>query len=71
MDNGFTYAEQTALDTEAQYPYKAVGKTCSIPADGTVKVTDYTDVTPLSPDAMKQALVLKPVSIAVDASRHW
>jgi len=68
MDYAFEYAEKTALDTEAQYPYKGREGTCSIPSAGTAQVVSYADVTTKSPSALAAAVAEGPVSIAIDAS---
>ena len=67
MDDAFTYAEKTAMDTEAQYPYTARDGTCHATA-GVATITGFTDVTPNSPTALATAAALGPVSIAIDAS---
>jgi C1A family cysteine protease len=66
MDYAFTYAEQTAMETEDQYPYKAVGGTCKA-AGGSVKVSSFTDVKTKSPSALAAAVAEGPVSVAIDA----
>jgi len=51
MDNAFKFAETTAIDTEAQYPYKGSDGTCKTITGG-VKLTSYTDVTVNDPEAL-------------------
>jgi C1A family cysteine protease len=68
MDYAFTYAETTALDTEAQYPYHGRQGTCNVPSAGTGKVVSYNDVTPKSPTELASAVAEGPVSVAIDAS---
>jgi len=69
MDRAFLFAEKTALDTEAQYPYKAKSGTCRS-IEGDVKVSSYTDVARQDPEALMAAVSKQPVSIAVDAT-NW
>jgi len=68
MDYAFTFAEKTAMDTEASYPYKGRQGTCNTSVSGVATVSNFTDVTPKSPSALQEALALGPVSIAIDAS---
>jgi len=72
MDLGFTYAETTPLETEAEYPYSGwVGQLegCKYKSgDGVVGVTSFYDVTPNSPDQLKAALDKQPVSVAIQAN---
>jgi len=67
MDYGFTYAETTPMETEAQYPYKGRDNTCEAKG-GALEVKSFVDVTPKSPAALQAALVDGPVSVAIDAS---
>jgi C1A family cysteine protease len=67
MDNAFMYAEKTAVDTEAQYPYTGKDGTCHA-ATGVTTVASYTDVATNSPTALAAAVAEGPVSIAVDAA---
>ena len=69
MDDAFTYAESTAMDTEASYPYLAKDGTCHADKGTAVaKVTSFQDVTPNDPVALMNAVAEGPVSIAVDAA---
>jgi C1A family cysteine protease len=52
MDLAFSYAEDHAIDTEDQYPYKAETGTCNVPTAGVAKVTKYIDVPAKSPLAL-------------------
>ena len=67
MDNAFTYAESTALETEAQYPYTGwlSSKTCKQSGTGEVSVRSYYDVVANDPDQLKAAINLGPVSVAI------
>jgi len=45
MDSAFEYVVKTPLETEAQYPYKAVDQVCNAnPALGAVKLTGFVEV---------------------------
>lgn len=69
MDYAFTYAESTAIDTEASYPYTGRDGSCHNDQGSAVtKVASYKDVTPNDPNALLAAVAEGPVSIAVDAS---
>jgi len=71
MDKGFKYAEKTPLDTEAAYPYQGFDlhgcdyKTGS----GVVGVKSFYDVTPDSAQALHEAIVKQPVSVAIQANQ--
>merc|ERR1712151_906374 len=67
MDQGFTYAEQTGLETETQYPYRGVDGTCNVTESG-VKVQSFADVKANSPSQLKAAVAEGPVSIALDGA---
>jgi len=64
------YMKTTALETEASYPYTSgtgITGTCKYNASlGVAKVTGYTEVAATS-TAIKSALNLKPVSVAIEA----
>merc|ERR1711991_792027 len=71
MDNGFKFAEGTALATESSYAYTARDGTCKssfttgIPKGG---VTGYKDVSN-SASALRSALQNSPVSVAIEADQ--
>ena len=67
MDNAFKYAEGTAIDTESAYGYTGRAGTCHA-QPGVAKVSDFHDVTPKSPSALKAAVAQGPVSVAIDAA---
>ena len=67
MDYAFKYAEQTAMETEDQYPYTGRGGKCDTSKKGDLVVKNFTDVTPKSPSALASALAEGPVSVAIDA----
>merc|ERR1711904_266318 len=71
MDNGFKFAEGTAIATEDSYPYTAADGSCkssfttAIPQGG---VTGYKDVSN-SASALQSALNNNPVSVAIQADQ--
>jgi len=71
MDSAFTFAEGTAIATEASYAYTAKDGSCkssfttAIPQGG---VTGYKDVQN-SASALKSALDSNPVSVAIEADQ--
>ena len=68
MDYAFKYAEMNTVETEANYPYKGTDSDCLYDkTKGTVKVVNFEDVPPNSPDQLKAALVLGPVSVGISA----
>jgi len=74
MDKAFSYAESTAITTEAEYPYTSgAGQRAScdssLYADATLKVKSYFDVTKNDSDALKAALDTAPVSVAIEADK--
>jgi len=67
MDSAFEYYIATGgAYSEAAYPYKGVDGSCK---SGTVvsKITSYADVAPNNENALMQAAVKQPVSVAVEA----
>lgn len=65
MDSAFQYVKDHGLQTEQEYPYKAVNQPCA--ADGgNYKISGFVDVPGC--DNLKNALSGRPVSVAVDAS---
>jgi len=71
MDNAFTYGEDYQLELESEYPYNAVGGTCSVSAkkgDGH-SVISFVDVTPNSEASLLTAVAQQPVSIAIQANQ--
>ena len=68
MDYAFKYAEMNTVETEANYPYKGTDSDCLYDkTKGTVKVVNFEDVPPNSPDQLTAALVLGPVSVGISA----
>jgi cathepsin L len=70
MDNAFTYAEDFALETEANYAYTAKGGSCLETASKGTTHSDvsFVDVTPNSPTALATAVAQQPVSVAIQAN---
>merc|ERR1712080_5962 len=73
MDNAFRYAEQNAICTENSYPYTARGGSCQksscavgIPQGS---VTGYKDVDADDEQALMEAVMQQPVSIAIEADK--
>jgi len=71
MDQGFDYAADHAIMTEADYPYSGWGSflkgVCHADASkGVISVSSYYDV-PQDPSQLKAALKLGPVSVAIEA----
>jgi len=68
MDNAFRYVETNKLQTEDDYPYRARDGTCKH-GTGVGSVSGLTDVTSGSPSQLKAALMMQPVSVAVEADQ--
>jgi KDEL-tailed cysteine endopeptidase len=70
MVEAFTYAEGTAMQTEASYPYEVKDGTCRASSSGEAvsKVGSFQHVKTNDPTALLNAIAEGPVSIAVDAS---
>lgn len=73
MDNGFTYAEKNGVCTEASYSYKGVDGTCEA-SSCTVgipkgSVTGFKDVATDNEQALMEAVMQQPVSIAIEADQ--
>jgi len=70
MDDAFKYTETYKLETEAAYPYTAVGGTCQYAAaKGQVGTKTYKDVTEDSPSQLQAAVAQQPVSVAIEADK--
>jgi len=72
MDNGFKFAEEYGICTEADYPYvsgSGISFQCKGNCTAVVKVTNYTDVPEKDEDALKVAVAGQPVSVAVEADK--
>merc|ERR1712232_27595 len=73
MDHAFQYAEKNAICTEESYPYagskgacEASSCTVGLPLGA---VTGYRDVEPDNEQALMEALLNNPVSVAIEADR--
>ena len=72
MDNAFKYIVKTPLETEAEYPYTAktgVFDRCKAKGAGVGHITGFKDVKAGSVDDFKAALMLGPVSVAIEADK--
>jgi len=67
MDLALEYATFYGLETEAEYPYTAHDGTCKSPVEIGVKVKGRVDVAANDNAALKRAVDLGPVSIAIEA----
>lgn len=72
MDDALAYAEKTGVETDHDYPYKAVAQGCQAnTSQATIRPSAYVDI-PASDDALRRALlVMGPVSIALDATDNF
>jgi cathepsin L len=70
MNLSFFYVKDNGITTEDKYPYKGVGGTCRYNAstDKVWTVSDCTEVTVDSELALRAAIALKPVSVAIQAN---
>ena len=68
MDSAFNYVKDHGICTEKEYGYNARDGTCK---NCTVitKIDSFVDVTPNSESALKQAVSLQPVSVAIEADQ--
>jgi len=70
MDNAFGYVKSHGIASEAAYPYTSgsgTRGTCKTSATPVVTITGHVDVP--NEDALKQALALQPVSVAIEADK--
>merc|ERR1719473_967800 len=75
MDNAFTYVEKHGLVSESSYPYTSgtgITGLCnkSKVADPDVTVTSFVDVPSADEEALKSAVAIGPVSIAIEADKR-
>lgn len=69
MTNSFNYLKTAKIMTMSSYPYVGRQSSCRYSASqGVVGTTGFVSVTKNSPSALKQALQVQPVSIAVAAA---
>ena len=70
MDNAFSWISSNGgLCTEDDYAYTGVTGTCSTTCAKAGTVSSYTDVASGDEDALKAAVAIGPVSVAIDASK--
>lgn len=69
MDQAFNYVKAKGITTEDQYPYKAVDQKCKIDG-GDFKISKIIDVAEGKCDDLLNALMIEPISVAVDAT-NW
>lgn len=68
MDNGFMYIEDNGICEESEYEYTATSGSCqSSNCNSVAKVTDCMDVEHSNELALKQAVSMQPVSVAIEA----
>lgn len=67
MDYGFEYVQAKGIVTEAEYPYVAVDQKCAKDG-GPFKVSTHTDIKAGDCNGLLTALMIEPVSVAVDAA---
>jgi hypothetical protein len=66
MDAAFKYWQTNAAELESSYPYTASDDTCKFNAAlGVVKAVSHIDVATKDADALKNAVAIGPVSVAI------
>jgi len=73
MDNAFQWImNNKGICSEASYPYTAADGTCQTTCSsiGGEKITGFSDVTAGSETALLAAIVLNPVSVAIEADQQ-
>ena len=68
MDNAFKYVKDHGIVHEDQYPYAGVKHASCSQNSGPFKISGYTDVKTCND--LANAVLLRPVSVAVDAT-NW
>jgi len=64
--------KKNGIETEEDYPYKAVDQQCAYDASKAHHVNKgFQKVTPNNVDALKAAIVVQPVAVAVEANFRW
>lgn len=71
MDSGFDYIiANKGIDTEDSYPYKAVDQACAFKAANVgATLKSYTDIKSGDEAGLAKAIMVSPVSVAIDASK--
>ena len=67
MDGAFSYAMDYGMCVEEEYPYTASGGTCATGCKTVVDVNACLDVPPNNQLALKEAVFIGPVSVAIEA----
>jgi xylem cysteine proteinase len=68
--DAFVYTGGSGIETEADYPYKAVTQNCSFVSSKAIKANaGYANVTANNLTAMKTAIVNQPVSVGIQANQ--
>jgi len=72
MDNAFAFVEKNGLASETDYPYTAQDGQCDTAAEAkpAATISSFSDVTVGSEDALRQAVKMQPVSIAIEADQQ-
>jgi len=72
MDQAFQWIIQNkGICSEASYPYTTSGpNTCQTTCTSVASISSYVDVTASSEDALKNAVALGPVSVAIEADQE-
>eukprot|EP00271_Cylindrocystis_brebissonii_P003489 TRINITY_DN144_c0_g1_i2.p1 TRINITY_DN144_c0_g1~~TRINITY_DN144_c0_g1_i2.p1 ORF type:complete len:535 (+),score=69.91 TRINITY_DN144_c0_g1_i2:107-1606(+) len=73
MDYAFEFMIQNGgIDTESDYPYKAVNGVCDAAKKGrhVVTIDDYEDVPRFSEASLQKAVSVQPVSVAIEADER-
>jgi cathepsin L len=72
MDQAFQYIiDNSGIDTESSYPYKASDGSCSYSASNIgATISSYKDVTSGDENALQTAANQQPISVAIDASNQ-
>lgn len=68
MDDGFKYIEDNGICKESDYEYTASDGSCQ-KCDYVTKIDSYVDITPNSESDLQQALLINPVSVAIEADQ--
>merc|ERR1719440_362083 len=74
MDNAFEWIESNGIAAESAYPYTSgAGKTGTCDktksAEKVVTITSFRDVPKGDEDALKSAVAMQPVSVAIEADK--
>jgi len=71
MDYGFQYIiDNKGITSESAYPYTAQDGTCQTNKPVAATITGYSDVPANSEDALVNAIVNQPISVAVEADQN-